>query len=143
MTYKSQMCSHAKTHCLHGDNCQNAHNKVELLFHPENFKSKLCLSYFASRMKCDYGDYCCFAHNEGELQIDLLHKMKQDLDFYLFHYKTVMCPYINDVSHTSDPNCENTCVYAHSENDYRRKPYLVNYSPELLDSAQDTRDLLA
>ena len=99
-----------------------SHSKVEQLFHPDNFKNKFCLSTFNPKMKCEYGDFCCHAHKEQELQIDLIHKMEKDLDFYLFYFKTEMCPYIFDTKRDHDD-----CPYAHSAEEKRRKPHLIKY----------------
>lgn len=49
--------------------------------------------------------------------------MEQDEDFYLFHFKTVWCPYTK--KHARDE-----CVYAHNWQDFRRKPQLFPYSQE-------------
>jgi hypothetical protein len=57
---------------------------------------------------CDYGDMCAFAHAECELTVDLLDKFERNPDFYMFHFKTVWCPY-SDTSHARD-----ICVYAHN-----------------------------
>ena len=38
---------------------------------------------------------CAFAHSEDEVTVDLLdsEKFEKNVDFYLFHFKTVWCPY--------------------------------------------------
>ena len=72
---------------------------------------------------CEFGDLCAFAHSEDELSIDMLHKMDRDADFYMFHFKTVWCPF-NDKNrgHQRDE-----CEYAHNWQDFRRKPHLYEY----------------
>jgi hypothetical protein len=62
--------------------------------------------------------FCSYAHSEDELQVDLIHNMLKDIDFYMFHFKTVWCPFTMDKDH--DPK---KCVYAHNLQDFRRKPY--------------------
>lgn len=54
------------------------------------------------------------AHNEYEIRTLLIHNFTFDYDFYMFHYKTVKCPYI-----TNHDNMN--CVYWHDNQDYRRK----------------------
>ena len=70
-----------------------SHNRVEDFYHPEKYKSKFCQSYPDKIYSCDYGDMCAFAHHENELSVDVLEKMEKDSDFYMFHFKTVWCPF--------------------------------------------------
>jgi hypothetical protein len=85
--------------CALGDSCSKAHNRVEEFYHPEKYKVKFCQSYPGRVEGCDYGDMCAFAHSEEEVTVDLLHKFAptsgdhQSADFYMFHFKTVWCPY--------------------------------------------------
>ena len=51
---------------------------------------------------------CAFAHHERELTINLIENMEKDTDFYIFHFKTVWCPF-SDKDHLRD-----YCVYAHN-----------------------------
>lgn len=44
---------------------------------------------------------CAFAHSENEVTVDLLGKFEKNADFYIFHFKTVWCPY-SDTSHPRD-----------------------------------------
>lgn len=85
-----------------------AHNRVEDFYHPEKYKTKFCQSYPERVDACDYGDMCAFAHCESELSVDVLEKMEHDADFYMFHFKTVWCPF-SDKDHQRD-----ACVYAHN-----------------------------
>ena len=108
-----------------GDQCFRSHNRVEEFYHPEKYKVKFCSSYPNKVDSCEYGDMCAFAHNEGELTVDLLHKMEpKDADFFMFYFKTIWCPY-SDTTHPRD-----SCVYAHNWQDYRRKPHLYDYDKE-------------
>lgn len=123
-TYTSMMCENL-ANCLLGAKCPHAHNTVEDFYHPEKYKSKFC-QYFPHKIAaCKYGDLCAFAHNEDELSVPKLHLMEQDTDFYLFHFKTVWCPF----SHTDDKtHPRESCVYAHNWQDFRRKVHIYNYS---------------
>lgn len=85
---------------------------------------KFCTSYHDKTLECEYGEYCSFAHNENEIKIDLIHNYVFDIDFYMFHYKTVWCP-LNLTTHDKA-----LCVYAHNWQDYRRRPDQFNYDPE-------------
>lgn len=111
--YTSEICPYSAvgktSDCPFGENCFRAHNRVEEFYHPEKYKVKFCQSYPNRLDQCEYGDMCAFAHSEGELTVDLLHKMKpKDTDFYMFHFKTVWCPN-SDTTHARD-----ACVYAHN-----------------------------
>ena len=119
------MCEYAETgRCPNGDACPKAHNRVESFYHPEKYKAKFCNKWPHNVDSCDFGNLCAFAHNEDELSIDLLHRMEQDADFYMFHFKTVWCPFNDKIkSHMRDE-----CEYAHNWQDYRRKPHVYEYS---------------
>lgn len=56
--------------------------------------------------------------------IDLIDDMDRDDDFYIFHFKTVWCPY------TEKKHARDECVYAHNWQDFRRKPQKFPYSHE-------------
>jgi len=122
--YTSNMCQNMGKgdQCPRGDNCNYCHNKVEQLYHPERYKRKFCLSHPHNVFKCEYGNFCSFAHSENEIQIELLHNLKKDENFYLYKYKTVFCPYIYE-------HDRNQCVYAHNPQDYRRDPVQFKYNP--------------
>ena len=124
-TYSSEMCRYAETgKCPLGDACPKAHNRVESFYHPEKYKAKFCNKWPNNVDSCDFGNLCAFAHYEEELSIDLLHKMEQDNDFYMFHFKTVWCPFNDKMrSHMRDE-----CEYAHNWQDFRRKPHVYEYS---------------
>jgi len=115
-----------KQECPYQENCPFSHNRVEEFYHPDKYKAKFCQTYMSkSAMGCDYGDFCSFAHSEKELSVELIEKFEKDADFYLFHFKTVWCPY-NEDDHSRD-----VCVYAHNWQDFRRKPQLFTYSKEM------------
>ena len=113
--------------CKLGDSCPRAHNTVEDFYHPEKYKSKFCQTFPHHVHTCKFGEMCAFAHTEDELSIDYLHRMERDTDFYLFHFKTVWCPYSDkeDYNHPRD-----ACVYAHNWQDFRRKVHIYNYSKD-------------
>ncbi len=121
--YAAEMCVYAlnEKDCPYGDSCQNAHNRVEEFYHPSKYKTKFCTTYPNGVANCEYGDFCCFAHSEQDIKIDLLHRMERDSDFYMFHFKTVWCPF-NETNHARDQ-----CVYAHNWQDFRRKPHVYPY----------------
>jgi len=123
-SYCSDMCPKMEKNqeCPQGDSCRYAHNKVEQLYHPDRYKKKFCTHHPHKLDKCDYGNFCSFAHHESEIKIELLHNLKQDLDFYIYKYKTVFCPYIYEHDRSQ-------CVYAHNAQDFRRTPLSYKYDP--------------
>lgn len=67
------------------------------------------------------GEYCPSAHSEIELSSELIHHYIFDDDFFLFHFKTIICPFIS---------CKDEdCVYAHNWSEFRRKPQNIDYEP--------------
>jgi len=124
--YSADLCEFAEKDsliCPNGDNCLKAHNRVEQLYRPEKYKSKFCTFYPHNLEKCEYGTFCSFAHSENDIVIELIHNYEYDEDFYMFHFKTVWCPF-NLTQHDKA-----LCVYAHNWQDYRRKPNLHHYDP--------------
>lgn len=105
-----------------------AHNRVEQLYHPHNYKRKFC-SYFPFKLQnCEYKELCSFAHCEDEILVKTLHNLDYDEDFFMFLYKTEWCP-MNLTHHN-----KSKCVYAHNLQDFRRKVHESNYSPELCEN---------
>ena len=96
--------------CPAGDDCDKAHNRVEEFYHPDKYKAKFCSSYLdpIKNAECDYQEYCSFAHSESELSVELIEKYTVDMDFYMFHFKTVWCPY------REDDHDRKVCIYAHN-----------------------------
>lgn len=127
--YSADLCFFAEKDqvelCPLGDDCPKSHNRLEQLYRPDKYKKKFCSYYPYNLANCEYGKYCSFAHSESEILIDLIHNYEYDEDFYIFHYKTVWCPF-NFSQHDKV-----LCVYAHNWQDYRRKPHLKNYEPYL------------
>ena len=85
---------------------------------------KFCTKYPDKIDECDYGEYCSFAHTENEVKTDLIHNYVFDVDFFIFHYKTMWCPF-NLTQHDKA-----LCVYAHNWQDFRRRPNVFEYDPE-------------
>ena len=123
--YSADLCEFAENpeNCPNGDMCLKAHNRVEQLYKPEKYKTKFCGHYPLNLHLCEYGTFCSFAHSEYDITIDLIHNFEYDDDFYMFHFKTIWCPF-NLTQHDKA-----LCVYAHNWQDYRRKPHLFSYDP--------------
>lgn len=123
--YCCDLCEYVERgqYCPFGDNCLKSHSGVEQLYRREKYKMKFCSYYPSSLQSCEYGEFCSFAHSEEELLIDLLHRMEKTQDFFIFKFKTVMCPF------NSIPHDKAQCVYAHNWQDFRRKPDIINYDP--------------
>lgn len=124
--FSSDLCEYAEKNiemCPMGDFCPKSHNRLEQLYHPDKYKTKFCSHFPKNLQNCEYGSYCSFAHNENEILIDLIHNYEYDEDFFLFHYKTVWCPF-NLTQHD-----KGLCVYAHNWQDFRRKPHVYAYEP--------------
>lgn len=122
--YTSELCTKANNDCQLSENCPQAHNRVEDFYHPEKYKTKFCQTFPNRVNNCDYGDLCAFAHTESELSVDILEMMEHDADFYMFHFKTVWCPF-SEKEHQRD-----VCVYAHNWQDFRRKPHIYLYNKD-------------
>lgn len=124
--FSSELCEFGERNpelCPMGDFCPKSHNRLEQLYHAEKYKTKFCSHFPSYTQNCEYGVYCSFAHSESEILIDLIHNYDFDEDFFLFHYKTIWCPF-NLTQHD-----KGLCVYAHNWQDFRRKPNLYNYEP--------------
>lgn len=67
------------------------------------------------------GKLCSFSHSEEDIKIELIHNYVYDIDFYLFKYKTVNCPF-NLLFHDKA-----LCVYSHNWQDFRRNPDIYYY----------------
>jgi len=121
--YIAESCpvSQADQKCTNGDYCIQSHNQVELFYHKEKFKTKFCSYYHSSKdvsevnNDCPYGTFCSFAHYEREIRIELIHKLDKTLDFFIYNFKTVVCPF----DHKHD---KSVCEYSHNLQDFRRNP---------------------
>lgn len=125
--YTSDLCEFVEKNmeCPKGEKCERSHNYIEVLYHPDKYKKKFCTFFPNNVHNCEYLQYCSFAHSEQEILTDLIHNYDFDDDFYLFHYKTVWCPF-NLSQHNKA-----LCVYAHNWQDFRRRPdkYVYEYLP--------------
>lgn len=107
--------------CSHAEYCNKSHNQVEMFYHKEKFRTKFCSHYLETKKlkevnnDCPYGSFCSFAHCESEIRIDLIHKMDKNMDFFMYYFKTIVCPF----DHKHD---KSICEYSHNLQDYRRNP---------------------
>ncbi len=104
--YVKSLCKN-RQRCRKGDSCSFAHNFIEQVYHPDNYKKKYCKDFIEQR-ECKFGRFCALAHSDQELKIKPLHIMKVDTDFLLFHLKTEFCPF-SRIKHDRF-----SCVYAHN-----------------------------
>lgn len=81
---------------------------MEVLYHQDKYKKRFCSFYPKNIANCEYGKFCSFSHTDTDIQIELIHNYVKDADFYIFYYKTEMCPY-NFTEHD-----KSFCVYAHN-----------------------------
>ena len=83
------------------------------MYHQDRFKTRYC-SNLDNPSECVFGSFCSFVHDESEFRIKLLHKSEPNAHFFMFEYKTVMCPmtHVHNRMH---------CVYAHNQQDFRRR----------------------
>ena len=84
-------------------------SQVAQLYHPSQYKKKLCVA-----SDCEYSIYCSFAHSEDELKLKKLHLLERSHDFFIFDYKTVECPFMQQ-------HDRKNCVYFHNPQDQRRR----------------------
>lgn len=117
--YSIEECSEGEK-CRIGDTCGKTHNKVELLYHTDRYKTKFCTYYPNKVNQCEYAGYCSFAHSESDIKIELIHNYQRNSEFYMFAFKTVWCPFMQH-------HDKAVCVYAHNWQDFRRKPREFNY----------------
>jgi hypothetical protein len=122
-SYSADICEFIEQDkdCPFGDDCPNSHNKVEQLFRPDKYKKKFCVHYPHNLSKCEYGTFCSFAHSENDIKIELIHHYVQNDEFFMYHFKTVWCPF-NYINHD-----KGGCVYAHNWQDFRRRPDQYRY----------------
>jgi hypothetical protein len=59
----------SKASCPAGANCDKAHNKVEQMYHPQLYKTRICKDDPTGNGKCPRGKRCCFAHGEREQRV--------------------------------------------------------------------------
>lgn len=93
--YSSQICKRVEKgmECPEGDDCIYSHNYVEQLYRPIKYRTKFCDKFPFRLNDCEYSVFCSFAHQVKEIKVPLIHLLNKDRDFYLFHFKTVFCPF--------------------------------------------------
>lgn len=115
-----------------------AHEGPELLYHESVFKRRFCAT-FPKVETCQRGDLCAFAHSREEVRVELLQPEEEKfmvdwisakaslqnpatVDFFTRRFKTLWCPY-------GTKHGWHECLYAHTDQDWRRRPEL-GYSSE-------------
>ncbi|CAJ1459644.1 unnamed protein product [Effrenium voratum] len=124
----------ARSSCSRGDNCGLCHNRPELLYHESVFKHRFCATFPHQVASCQRGDLCAFAHSRDEVRVELLKPEEEQLmtewiskvptevppavvDFFTRRFKTLWCPY-------GTQHGWHECLYAHTDQDWRRRPEL-------------------
>mmetsp|Transcript_144736 Transcript_144736/g.360840 ORF Transcript_144736/g.360840 Transcript_144736/m.360840 type:complete len:717 (+) Transcript_144736:72-2222(+) len=109
--------------CSKGDACPRCHNRLELLYHPDVFKQRFCAT-FPNVATCQRGARCAFAHSRDEVRAKLLPEQGEHEEYhgdaaelYMHLFKTLWCPY-------GAQHDWHRCMYAHSYQDWRRRPEL-------------------
>lgn len=102
--------------CPLGDMCPKCHNVVELLYHPDVYKRRMC----KDESVCPRDKLCAFAHSRDELEAHAAvftwkEEQNPTEDFFINRYKTLWCPLPG--VHDWD-----ACIYAHTKRDIRRTP---------------------
>ncbi|KAL4503067.1 hypothetical protein ABPG72_014296 [Tetrahymena utriculariae] len=118
---QSELCDKGDG-CPLKDQCPKAHSPAEAHYSKDQYKKKFC-KHIKNLNNCEYGNYCSYAHSEQDILIELIHLLEKDDDFYMFHYKTVMCPFI-------ECKQREKCEYFHNTQDFRRRPDQYSYEPE-------------
>lgn len=127
-------CKYMSTLCEFGMNCLKktcpySHNEYEKAYHPNQYRKIYCTNILKQE-KCPMGDYCANAHSDSELKVELIHTMERNDDFFLFKYKTELCPIHFD--HNYDK-----CIYGHSWEDFRRDIMKTPYGTTLCRNWED------
>lgn len=127
-TYSSTLCVRAgngpTVNCSEGDSCSLSHNRLEHLYHPDNFKVRLCASY-PDISSCQRSSFCAFAHCREERVGELFSEQEESersCRFFMDRFKTLWCPF--GVQHDW-----HACLYAHTYQDCRRA-LTVGYGSE-------------
>jgi len=107
--------------CPRGDTCSFAHNRVEVFYHPDVVRQRLCATY-PHVEGCRRGPLCSFAHSRDELvkEYDEEEVNSQSVDFFMYRFKTLWCP-------IGGHHDWHQCSYAHTYQDVRRVPE-IGYS---------------
>eukprot|EP00826_Nyctotherus_ovalis_P059443 TRINITY_DN8266_c0_g2_i3.p1 TRINITY_DN8266_c0_g2~~TRINITY_DN8266_c0_g2_i3.p1 ORF type:complete len:344 (+),score=46.65 TRINITY_DN8266_c0_g2_i3:231-1262(+) len=138
LAYSSQLCPAAAA-CPNGDSCYCTHNKFEVAFHPEQYKTKRCVED-CKRVHCPY------AHSVGELRkqealaiysvsahgsfaglpqpgyglFGTVKNVPKKLPLDIHTFKSKPCPCL-------EPHSQKQCIYFHTASDRRRVPVFYSY----------------
>jgi len=137
-SYQSEPCDFSFDNsmmcCPKGDSCSYAHNRVEVFYHPDVVRQRLCATY-PHVEGCRRGRLCSFAHSREELVKEYNEEEvnSQSVDFFMYRFKTLWCP-------VGGHHDWHQCNYAHTYQDVRRVPD-IGYSskPCVAWSKRDTR----
>lgn len=138
MAEQREGATSTRSSCSRGDACRFCHNRPELLYHESVFKRRFCAT-FPKVETCQRGDLCAFAHSREEVRVELLQPEEEKfmvdwisakaslqnpatVDFFTRRFKTLWCPY-------GTQHGWHECLYAHTDQDWRRRPEL-GYSSE-------------
>eukprot|EP00434_Breviolum_minutum_P018099 symbB.v1.2.015963.t1/scaffold1205.1/size131557/2 len=143
MAEQREGATSSRSSCSRGDSCTFCHNRPELLYHESVFKRRFCAT-FPKVETCQRGDLCAFAHSREEVRVELLKPEEEKfmvdwisakevsdpylevppevVDFFTCRFKTLWCPY-------GTQHGWHECLYAHTDQDWRRRPEL-GYSSE-------------
>lgn len=120
--YLAEPCSESfddsKRICPRGDDCIFCHSTVELLYHPEFFRKRLC--HQAMTTGCPRTHLCASAHSRQELLTPYFTEQEEkepSEEFVAWNFKTQWCP-------LGGPHDWESCMYAHTYRDWRRTPAL-------------------
>lgn len=117
--YSKFICPKAEK-CL-SKQCRRAHNFTEQVYHPENYKKKYCKNLI-KKGHCHFGDVCAYVHSDRQLKSFPLHLVPENLEFMLFRFKSVFCPFWHEHDKLK-------CVYAHNWQDFKR-PFNSKLQPK-------------
>lgn len=93
---------------------------LTLNYEEENAKLNFVIDYF--NKNCSKRKQLSLKPPSVDLE-DLMEKLDKEA-FYIYRFKTEMCPHINMKHNYKD------CLYFHNIKDYRRKPDFLRYYPE-------------
>lgn len=122
--YVAEPCNESfddKKVCPRGDACVFCHSTVELLYHPDFFRKRLCNQ--AMTTGCPRAHLCASAHTREELLAPYFTEEQEknpSEEFVAWNFKTQWCP-------IGGQHDWETCMYAHTYRDWRRTP-AVGYS---------------
>lgn len=120
--YLAEPCNESfddgKKVCSRGEECIFCHSTVELLYHPEFFRKRLCI--LAMTSGCPRSHLCAYAHSRSELLTPCFTEEEEKApseECVTWNFKTQWCPLGG--LHDWD-----LCMYSHTYRDWRRTPVL-------------------